>query len=74
MVINQKDNTIDLVGLSKNEYRLLKQFVENFTVGERTMSDSDEALAKRLCQKIGAKYAEFDSGIPDYEYLSRALK
>ena len=56
MVVSNNNGTYNLLGLSPNEYRLLKQLIESYSASNHTFEDNEEPLLKSLCEKIGCKY------------------
>jgi hypothetical protein len=56
MVVSNNNGTYNLLGLSPNEYRLLKQLIESYSASNHTFEDNEEPILKSLCEKIGCKY------------------
>lgn len=56
MVVSNNNGTYNLLGLSPNEYRLLKQLIESYSASNHTFDDNEEPILKSLCEKIGCKY------------------
>ncbi len=56
MVVSNNNGTYNLLGLSPNEYRLLKQLVESYSASNHTFENNEEPILKSLCEKIGCKY------------------
>ena len=56
MVVSNNNGTYNLLGLSPNEYRLLKQLIESYSASNHTFEDNEESILKSLCEKIGCKY------------------
>lgn len=56
MVVSNNNDTYNLLGLSPNEYRLLKQLIEAYSASNHTFEDNEEPILKSLCEKIGCKY------------------
>jgi hypothetical protein len=56
MVVSNNNGTYNLLGLSPNEYRLLKQLVESYSASNHTFEDNEEPILKSICEKIGCKY------------------
>ena len=53
-------NGNDIIELSKEELSLLIEIVERVSLNEREYDKVNEALLKRICEKIGADY--YDCG------------
>ena len=58
MVVSNNNGTYNLLGLSPNEYRLLKQLIESYSASNHTFEDNEEPILKSLCGKIGCKYVD----------------
>ena len=56
MVVSNNNGTYNLLGLSPNEYRLLKQLIESYSASNHTFEGNEEPILKSLCEKIGCKY------------------